>query len=417
MSNDQKSILQYADDGDNVFMTGAAGVGKTYVLRKVIQSMKTKHSKVAVVAPTGVAATHIDGNTIHSYFSVRINFDIKKPKKNLSWMGLKCLIIDEISLITPELFAYMEAQARHTLGTDELFGGVQLFLCGDFFQLPCIHKKQKGPTEPKYIFETKLWDELNLRSVVLTQCYRQDDIKFINFLNKIRVGQIDDSVNEYAFALQRKRIPETNMNNTSVTVLSCYRKNVQQSNANHLRSLASPSYKYKLHMVNKFQKNKTLPAYVKGKILSTLPVPEVVELKLGAQVMVCFNVSIPDKIVNGTRGVIVDFAGPYHWPHIKCDTFTFILRPYTHTVHISNIFVEVRCIPLVIAHSLTVHKAQGCSLPQVQVNLSNSFTSGQVYVALSRATNPEHLYITGWNSKKVKVCPRVQAFYSQLLSY
>ena len=403
LNEEQASALRYVLDGKNIFLTGSAGVGKSYALCRIIDTLKANKTCLPVLAPTGVAACNISGTTIHSYFSIPLH--LIEPTPNKAWTKFNILIIDEVSLITPSLFIYMDKQARISRVNNQPFGGVQLILCGDFFQLPCITKKSNY-TGTTYIFETRVWQQLNLRVVNLVQVYRQSDLKFIRILQKIRVGCVDYDVCKYMQALQEKK------SQTVHTILSCHKKRVADTNSRHLRMLPGRSHFYKLHM-RPLRNRKSLPPVAKRTILNMMVVPELLELKKNTRVMIPFNIDIKQKLVNGTMGIVKDFT-PTGFPIVTFSHCTMIVRPIRWKTTWKLQDILVLCIPLIVAHSMTIHKSQGSSIDHLCVDLQGIFTYGQAYVALSRATTPDELCVQNWKPGVVKTCPKVKSFYETI---
>ena len=226
MDEKQKYCLQRALDGKNIFITGSAGTGKSFVLLQIIKQLRDLYHHVPVVAHTGIAASLVSGSTIYSYFRISPGQLSQKvtPKVNVRWTKLQCLVMEEVSMIEPALFIFLDRQARLSRNSEEPFGGVQLILCGDFLQLPPIISI---PTECKseFIFETDVWSALQLETVVLTTIYRQQkDLPFINFLHHIRLGNITEEVDTFARSLERPRPRYRHSDTIQHTQLCCFKK-------------------------------------------------------------------------------------------------------------------------------------------------------------------------------------------------
>ncbi|EKE20469.1 MAG: hypothetical protein ACD_7C00567G0004, partial [uncultured bacterium] len=207
----QDVALKILCSGENVFLTGSAGTGKTFVINKYIKYLKERGIEPAIVAPTGIAASHIGGKTIHSFFSIGIKEYIDDGYIN--WLtrqrflggrlrDLKVLIVDEISMVSPELFSSMDRILKAFKNSEEPFGGVQIILSGDFFQLPPISKERK---EIKFVWQTELWQRMGLRVCYLEEKFRQDDEVLINILEEIRSGEVsEDSMNVFRSRYKKK---------------------------------------------------------------------------------------------------------------------------------------------------------------------------------------------------------------------
>jgi Cdc6-like AAA superfamily ATPase len=195
----QESALNILKTGNNVFITGSAGTGKTYLLNKYIFYLKSRKIIPTIVAPTGIAASHLQGQTIHSFFSLGIRSEIddyyidsllEKKYLQTRFSKLKVLIVDEISMVSPQMFLAMDKILRAFKKSDAPFGGVQTILSGDFFQLPPI---SKVPTEKRFAWQSPSWKELQLKTCYLEEKFRQDDNVLISILDEIRSGNVSDN--------------------------------------------------------------------------------------------------------------------------------------------------------------------------------------------------------------------------------
>ncbi|MCF6245589.1 MAG: AAA family ATPase, partial [Sulfurovum sp.] len=194
--NTAQNILK---SGQNVFITGSAGTGKTYVLRQYMDYLRERRVYSTVVAPTGIAASHLGGQTIHAFFALGIRDSIDEgyveflmDKKYLKtrFSKLRLLIIDEISMVSPELFSAMDLVLRGFKGVDAPFGGVQVVISGDFFQLPPV---SKVPKDKRFAWQSPAWRDLALQTCYLEEKFRQDDSRLIGILDDIRSGNISES--------------------------------------------------------------------------------------------------------------------------------------------------------------------------------------------------------------------------------
>jgi len=185
----QNTALDILKAGKNVFITGSAGTGKTYLLNLYTQYLKERRVYPTIVAPTGIAASHLGGQTIHSFFSLGIrdsidegyvDFLLDKKYLKTRFSKLKLLIIDEVSMISPEIFSSMDLILRGFKGTDAPFGGVQVVISGDFFQLPPV---SKVPKEKRFAWQSPAWKALDLHTCYLEEKFRQDDDRLIQVLD------------------------------------------------------------------------------------------------------------------------------------------------------------------------------------------------------------------------------------------
>jgi ATP-dependent DNA helicase PIF1 len=193
-----KTIKKYIDEDQNIFITGSGGTGKSTSLYEIRKYLSEIGKRFKVTAPTGIAAINVKGITLHSFVGLGLAekdketlYAITKANKNLykRWVNLDVLIIDEISMVDIDFFKKLNYIAKNIRDKDEIFGGIQIILIGDFFQLPPVNKSSENE---EYLFETKLWKNMNLKIIELTKNMRQDNIQFFNILNEIRRGYISD---------------------------------------------------------------------------------------------------------------------------------------------------------------------------------------------------------------------------------
>ena len=203
----QKTALDILKTGKSIFLTGSAGTGKTYLLNEYIDYLKERKVKPSMVAPTGIAASHLNGSTIHSFFGLGIrdsmddyflNLLLQKEYLTERFSKLEILIIDEVSMISPEIFSAMDKILKAFKFTDKPFGGVQVILSGDFFQLPPVSKVKK---EKRFAWQSPIWKDLELRTCYLEKNFRQNEDKLIKILNDIRCGEISEE--SYGFFKSR----------------------------------------------------------------------------------------------------------------------------------------------------------------------------------------------------------------------
>ncbi len=400
----QETALHIMQTGKNVFLTGAPGAGKTYVLNQYLDYLKSYGIYAAVTAPTGIAASHINGMTLHSFFGIGIREELSPyeiealTEKKYLWdrmKNLKVLVIDEVSMLSPKLFKTIDAILKTFKFSTEPFGGVQVVLVGDFFQLPPI---QKEAQEKRFIFQTDIWKELNLHICYLTTSYRHEDETLLEILNEIRNGEVsEDSMNH--FRSRYKKHPE---GNAAITRLYTHNMDVDTINARELAKIDEPLKVYEAQ-------TKGAKKWVERIFASSLVLPRL-ELKLGALVFFIKNNYEKDKnFINGTLGTIVDFD-VFNTPivetrdgrRIKADRME-----WTYEDHDGKPKAVVKQIPLRLAWAITVHKSQGMTLDAAEVDLSKAFEPGQGYVALSRIKSLSGLKLMGLNDTALRIDPQV----------
>ena len=400
--NQEDAVRLVVLEHRNVLITGSAGTGKSFVLRQIISSLKRENC--AVTATTGIAAVLIGGSTIHRTFgltpsSVKKGNTTPTEKVKKVWKRLKVLIIDEVSMLNADLFMFLDKQARRCRQRlDEPFGGLQVVLVGDFYQLPPVWKETD---KKQFVFETELWKQLEITVVELGgRNYRQADPLFVELLERVRTGKTTDE--DIARLTESKQV--VGDGSIGATRLYCKNVNVDMENANHLSKLP----------IETEHKYKTFADSPKAfQILSI--VPESVDLRIGAQVMLLANLDVEIGLANGSRGVVVGFNNG-GWPVVKFIRVKCVITPFTWNVEDDDKELTVIAVPLKLAWALTIHKSQGQSIDHLDIDVSGSFACGQVYTALSRATSLEGMRVLPFNKALIRVHPRVREFYATLAS-
>ena len=398
----QSTALNLLKLGKNIFITGSAGTGKTYLLRQYIQYLKERRIYPTIVAPTGIAASHLKGQTIHSFFALGIRDTIvdnryvesilSKSYLKSRFKKLTVLIIDEISMVSPEIFSSMDKILRAFKDNPEPFGGVQVVISGDFFQLPPVSKE---PKEKRFAWQSPVWRTLELKSCYLQEKFRQDDDRLIEVLDDIRGGVVSETTHDILSSRWHKEL-DIDFNPTR---LYTHNIDVDRINLKELNHLEGKSYLFKY--TSKGSKN-----YIE-KIFKTAMILEELTLKKGA--IVLFIKNNPDRgYVNGTTGVVVGFDGGI--PLVKTTEghrIRVVAEDWTIENDNSETIATVSQIPLRLAWAITVHKSQGMTLDAVEIDLGKTFEVGQGYVALSRIKNIEGLKLIGLNDMALRVDPLI----------
>ncbi|KAK2177701.1 hypothetical protein NP493_583g01066 [Ridgeia piscesae] len=406
---EQRRVFQAVLSGQNIFFTGSAGTGKSFLLKRIIGSLPPEHT--FATASTGVAACHIGGITLHSFAGIgsgkaplaQCQQLAARTTVTQNWRKCKHLIIDEISMVDGDFFDKMEAVARTVRKTDEPFGGIQLILCGDFFQLPPV---TASGDKRKFAFQSRAWRNCIHVNMELKDVKRQSDKKFIDILQNIRVGRCPESVQDCLVATSRHSIDRDGI---MATRLCTHKEDVDQINSLHLNRLTGDS-----HTFNAMDSDPGMS----DRISVLCPVKSRLELKEGAQVMLAKNLGVHRGLVNGARGVVVGFEpGTKGFPKVRflCG-ITMTMRPERWSFKMSGgaIYLSRTQLPLKFAWAISIHKSQGMSLDCVEISLARVFECGQAYVALSRARNLEGLRIVDFSKTCVRADPDVSKFYQQM---
>ncbi|MDQ5971177.1 MAG: ATP-dependent helicase [Patescibacteria group bacterium] len=414
----QNEALTILKTGANVFLTGEPGAGKTHTINAYVKYLRAQGIEPAITASTGIAATHIGGMTIHSWSGIGIRdkldqYELDKIASNeyvAKRIGkTRVLIIDEISMLSPATLTIIEAVCREVKQTNEPFGGMQIVLVGDFFQLPPIVKNSFTNTDDInqdsffeeeevgiFAYQSQAWKKLSPIICYLTEQHRQDDDMYLSILSAIRANSVNiDHINK--INERQVKLGDTHDN---ITRLFSHNIDVDRINNNELIKINSDQ---STHVMQSSGKEKLVSVLIKG-CLS----PEKLLLKRGAVVMFTKN-NIKDGYVNGTLGEVVDFDSNTRYPIVRTNNGKTIRVEPTDWVVEDNgkIKAQITQIPLRLAWAITVHKSQGMSLDAAVMDLSQVFEYGQGYVALSRVRRLSGLHLLGINEQALKVHPQI----------
>ncbi len=395
----QKDAFEILKQGENVFLTGPAGSGKTFLLNKYIKYLKKNKVKVSVTASTGIAATHLNGRTIHSWCGIGINESLTdlqmeglRKKDNLSSriIPAKVLIIDEISMLNANRLDLIDQVCKVFKQDLRPFGGMQVVLCGDFFQLPPV---ARGREDGRFVTESKIWENMDLKICYLKEQHRQEDKKFLSVLNDIR----DNTVNNKTHKLLQERLNKNIDSKIKATILHTHNVNVDMHNNVELNKLAGDDYVFEMH-------SEGIPYLVQSLKDGYCLAPETLKLKLGAVVMFVKN-NFVKKFVNGTLGKVIGFDDDSQQPIVETfsgDLITVYQEKWTIEEG-GEVVASLSQLPLRLAWAITVHKSQGMSLDCAEIDLSKTFEYGMGYVALSRVRSLDGIKLVGINDQALKV--------------
>jgi len=408
----QKEALAILAAGHNVLLTGPAGSGKTFLLNQYIAHLKKEGIGAAITASTGIAATHIGGRTIHSWAGIGIKDrlspgDIRALTKRAylkkQFAKTEVLIIDEISMLHAHRLDMVNKVCQAFKKNSLPFGGIQVVMSGDFFQLPPI---SSGGEEAEFVYQADVWPEMDLRVCYLDEQHRQNDKKMTRILQSLR----ENAVSPEIVGLLKGRMHQEPKADVRPVRLFTHNVNVDSINNAELGKIDAPEFNYRMTG----EGEKKLVESLKKNCL----VPENLVLKKGALVMFVKNKFKDEKVVyvNGTTGTVVGF-GEDDFPIVRLNSGRDILAvPESWTIdNEEKILAKINQIPLRLAWAITVHKSQGMTLEAAEIDLSRSFGYGMGYVALSRLTSLAGLYLAGINDMAYKLDPRVAAYDRELL--
>ena len=397
----QAQALDILKTGGNVFLTGEPGAGKTFVLNQYIEWLEDCNVNVAITASTGIAATHIGGMTIHAWSGIGARdeltpYDLDKITTNEKVVKrvkkASVLVIDEISMLDGRMLDMIEKVCRTVRQREEAFGGLQVVLVGDFYQLPPIARQGDMP---RFAFESNTWARAQLLTCYLTEQHRQEDELLLSLLSSIRKNEIEEE--HYTLLGEQTEI---GFEHIEPTRLFTHNKDVDAMNLQKLQLLTTDKRSYSMDSKG----GKYVIEGLKKNCLS----PERLELRLEAMVM-CTKNNFEEGYVNGTLGRVVAFDREDGFPVIETSEGKQIkIKPASWSVmDDGKITAEITQVPLRLAWAITVHKSQGMSLDAAEIDLRNAFTYGQGYVALSRVRTLAGMKVLGLNANALMVDPKI----------
>jgi len=438
LSKEQRWALDRFIAGENLFITGPGGTGKTFLIKEMVRGLKERGLAYQVCALTGCAAVLLGcgAKTLHSWCGMGLGEGHKEDvvrkihhnKRTVSGLRkVRVLIVDEVSMLSKKLFEVLNAALKAVRRSSAPFGGVQLVFTGDFFQLPPVGKDEESS---RFCFESGEWASIFpwKNCIELTQIFRQEDEGYRRVLNQVRRGELD----EEGIGILRGCLGREVVGETVPTKLFAIRSKTEWVNSRMYEKLEGEEHVYPLQV-----KSDLTTMVESGKVLGVAEIEkcralspkeklveaemlanhmnraEVLRLKIGTRVMCLHNISVEDGICNGSQGIVVDFAGDV--PMVKFSNGR--LMPMEPIWQQSEEYpcIGVGQIPLCLAWALTIHKIQGATLTMAEMDLGNSvFEYGQTYVALSRIRNLEGLYLSAFQPRRIRANPLVKEFYEKI---
>lgn len=400
----QRAMHLIKHDRKPLFITGKAGTGKTTFLRHIAETMGTH---MAITAPTGVAAINAGGTTLHSMF--QIPFGVASPdhpkvhrlpaSKSAVLKALSLLVIDEVSMVRPDILDFVDFRLRTERGCREPFGGVQVVMFGDLFQLPPVVKPEEQEAlgrfyAGEYFFYSRAILKAGMNVVELNKVFRQREADFIDILNRVRDYSVTD---EDLFDLCTLRDVEKSKDYDSRAIHLCtHKKTAQKIND---KMLGQGTFTWAAEYVDDFSKG-------------SAPCDDTLRLNKGARVMVLVN-DHQQGYVNGSLGEVKEFGGTIEKPSVRVlldngkmvdvsvNTWEAVEYAVDEEGNVERkVKGKCRQIPLTLAWAITIHKSQGLTFDNVVLHLQRSFCPGQVYVALSRCRTIDGVVTDGFISKK-----------------
>lgn len=424
--NSQAEALARLLARENIFISGLAGSGKTTVIRRFMEMMDAEFEgsvNIALTATTGIAATLIEGRTIHSWSGLGLGdkpFDAGDLPKTY-WARRNeiretdVLVIDEVSMLPAYLFTNLDKMLQFTKKNKKPFGGIQLVLIGDFLQLPVV-SRPGDELDTRFVIQTDEWKKADIKCLFLDKSYRAKDNRLTEVLREVSRGSVTSKSMD--MLADRMGLDESVFDKQGkvYTVLHTTNKNVDAFNKQKLDE--QPGAVRLLKSVDKSGKADDI-----AKAYKMYNIPEFIELKVGATVMLTKNVSSQDgemSYANGSLGKITKIEPGFGSIQVQLnsgdvvwvDKYVYSLTEkksftdsYGKTIHFESILAEIEQFPLKLAYAITVHKSQGQTFDGVVVDLSKCFQPGLGYVALSRVRNLDDIVIKAMSSNALHVSP------------
>tara|TARA_Y100000389_G_C17456488_1_gene518516 strand:- start:1534 stop:2892 length:1359 start_codon:yes stop_codon:yes gene_type:complete len=442
----QSIIFEKYKNGENVFITGPAGSGKSFLIKTIVNYSEENNRKTQVCALTGCASILLNckATTLHRFAGIGLankniedvlNDVFNKKYKLKNWYHLKCLIIDEVSMMSLKILLILDKIGRKLYNKPDIpFGGLQLIFSGDFYQLPPIKSNDTEKEASMFCFEHTLWNEIfpQNNQIVLKSIFRQDEKEFLKVLKYVRRGRITHTTKE---TLEKRVFTIEELNKLRqenvITIISPYKKDTDNINTLEYKKLSDDVEK-RLYTIKYLKGSRKSELTVESEMYNLLinsnsslkndyeflanniMAYKTLELKIGTHVMCIANISLDSdiQIANGSQGIVVDFNN--NLPLVK---FNNIIEPilinYYNWNSEVNKNVAVSQIPLIYAWAITIHKSQGLSLDAAIMDIgTNIFEYGQTYVALSRVRNLKGLYLSNFDYTKISANPKVKRFYN-----
>ena len=416
LSPKQQQAIELFNQGQNLFISGGAGSGKSHLL----QFFKRYFSQLGmeITASTGVSAINVGGSTIHSFSGIGLgNLPLEQSIENIMLAKMSrvrrkirqtnILAIDEISMISSSTLDLIDQVFREVRENNKPMGGMQIIFFGDFLQLPPISRYNENFD---FCFNSSTFKELDLQVIILDKIFRQDDANFIKILQDLRFGKISP---ESRIALESRLNADDDNTLIRPTILTTHNAKVEKINHDFLKKI--PQEEIVHHA--KFDGNAFKIEFFKKNCLAS----ETLRLRVGAQVMMIKNTYQKEGIINGSLGIIKGFSSKKNYPIVQFTNFReltispeeWLLERFDNDTKTVIAEAKMTQIPLILAWAMTIHKSQGLTLDKISCDLKDSFSHGQAYVALSRARSLSGINIESIDFNKISADPQAVEFYSK----
>lgn len=426
-------VIEYIKQGKNLFITGGAGTGKSYLLNQLSLYYR---NKLQITSTTGISALNVSGQTIHSWAGIGIaNKPIddvvksikKKPTLLKQILMAELLAIDEISMLDNDTMDYINDVLKLVRKDKKPFGGIQVLIFGDFFQLPPVGLKEEDNID--FCFNSKSWKELNLTTILLESVKRQSDTAFVNALNNVREDKTSNEDLKVFFKCDYDADYEP-----SRDILQIFSTNnsADAYNSQCYNELDTEPFQYisedELYVYDNYNEGKVINLNIPSQIQTLseydkkcierfnedCKAPQLLELKVGCRVMLVKNQNIKAGLVNGACGTVKNLTDNSITVLYDNGVTTNVVRETFEYIKEGKTKVKRLQYPLRLAYGITIHKSQGMTFDRLVVNFNRIFDYGQAYVALSRTRGMDGLIIKGFDPNKIKANPKVIEFYKNL---
>jgi len=447
LNSEQSLVFEKYKKGENIFLTGPGGSGKSFLIKTIFQYAEENEEKIQVCALTGCASILLNckATTLHRFAGFGLankcietileELFTKKRYKLKNWYNLKCLIIDEVSMMSLKILLILDAIAKRVYRKPDLpFGGLQVIFSGDFYQLPPVKSNDEEKEASMFCFEHELWYQLFSKEnqIVLTSIFRQEQKEFLKILKYVRQGRITHSTKALLESrIFKKEELENIRKNRVLTIINPFKKDSDFINIKSYNELPKDAEKhiYNIKYLKNNAKKKAIEDSLNDLLIASnsslkhdyeflannIMAEQTLELKIGTHVMCIANIDLDsiNQIANGSQGIIVGFENGL--PLVKFNNINDpIIISYHNWNSESNKNVCVSQIPLIYAWAITIHKAQGVTLDCAIMDIGkNIFEYGQSYVALSRVKSLTGLYLTNFDYTKIMANPKVKKFYGE----
>ena len=416
LSTKQQQAIELFNQGENLFISGGAGSGKSHLL----QFLKRYSTQISleITASTGVSAINVGGSTIHSFSGIGLgNLPLEQTIENIMLPKMSrvrrkirqtnILAIDEISMISSSVLELIDQVFRVVRENNKPMGGMQIIFFGDFLQLPPVNRYNENFD---FCFNSSTWQELDLNVIILDKIFRQDDINFVKILQDLRFGRIAP---ESRIALESRVNADDKDSLIRPTILTTHNAKVEKINHDFLKKIPQEEI---IHHA-KFDGNAFKIEFFKKNCLAN----ESLRLKIGAQVMMIKNSYSKEGIINGSLGIVKGFSSKKNYPIVQFTNFReltigpeeWLLERFDNDSKTMVAEAKMTQIPLILAWAMTIHKSQGLTLDKISCDLKDSFSHGQAYVALSRARSLSGINIESIDFNKITADPMAVNFYNK----